>query len=531
MKKALLVLLSLLVTTGLVLAADDTLVNGKFKETKSITVEVYDRANDGGSKPEDNFYTEYIKQGMLRDHNVAVTFVRVPRWTEVQAMNNLLAAGDAPDVCVTYDYPTIVTYANMGGVLDMAPYLTKYKTQLPDLWKLLGDTNIYNNRDPKTGNVWAIEGMRFQNMMTSTFVREDWLKKLNMKEPTTLKEFEAMLVAFKKNATKLLGKDADKMIPFALGVDVGWGIRNMAESFIPEKATDEELYLRGFDDRHLLWPNYKEAVRVANKWYNDGLIWKDFPLYPVGDKTQDNLAKAGYVGAYIGNWDIPYRDGENSIQLSMKKMQGPDAAFIAVDSFKNAAGKYRKFQGATTSDRKLFFPATNKEPVASLLYLNWISKLENRKFLQIGEEGVTHVTNPDKSVKVQAVKGEKIQNSSLNIDYTITINGLDLGDPSVTAKSLALSYAGIDAKYIEKSYLTQRTDDRVAKIYNLGKIDSEEGMGAVETEKRNNMLTQSVVAKTKDFDKVFDAGLKDILDSGVQAIIDERTAKFKQYYK
>jgi putative aldouronate transport system substrate-binding protein len=52
----------------------------RFKETKSITVEVFDRGLDGGrSKPEDNFYTKWIKEGMLRDHNVAVSFVPVGR--------------------------------------------------------------------------------------------------------------------------------------------------------------------------------------------------------------------------------------------------------------------------------------------------------------------------------------------------------------------------------------------------------------------------------------------------------------------
>ncbi len=525
MKKILFVLVSLLVVAGFAFAQGDDLVNGKFKTTKSITVEVYDRSNDGGSKPEDNFYTDFIKKGMLRDYNVEVTFVRVPRWTEVQVMNNLLAAGDAPDICVTYDYPTIQTYADMGGVLDMGPLLAKYKNQLPDLWKLLGDTNIYNNRDPKAGTVYAIEGMRFLNMLTTTFVREDWLKKLKIKEPTNLKEFEAMLKAFKKNAKTLLGADAAKMVPFSIGVDVGWRARNLTESFIPEKATDEELYINGFDDRHLLWPNYKKGIEVLNKWYNEGLVWKDFPLYPVGDKTEDNLMKAGYVGAFIHNWDYPYRDGDNSITASIKKLQGKDAAYIAVDCFKNDAGKYRKFLGATTSDRKIFFPATNDEPVASLMYLNWISRLENHKFLQFGEEGVTHVKNADGSLKIMAAKGDKIMNSGNNIDYTITLNGINLGDAALTAKSLALSYAGIEPKYIEKSYKTQRTDDRVAKVYNLGKIASEEGMGPVETEKRNNMLTQAVVAKTKDFNKVYDAGLKDILASGVQAIIDERRAK------
>lgn len=95
--------------------ASGELVDGKFAETRTITVEVYNRENDGGSDPTNNMYTEYIKQGMLEDHNVQVEFVSVPRWTEVEQINNLLAAGDAPDICVTYDYPTIQTYANMGG--------------------------------------------------------------------------------------------------------------------------------------------------------------------------------------------------------------------------------------------------------------------------------------------------------------------------------------------------------------------------------------------------------------------------------
>ena len=33
-------------------AATAEIVNGKFVETRSITVEIYDRSNDGGTKPE-----------------------------------------------------------------------------------------------------------------------------------------------------------------------------------------------------------------------------------------------------------------------------------------------------------------------------------------------------------------------------------------------------------------------------------------------------------------------------------------------
>jgi len=510
-------------------AGDKDLVNGRFKTTRSITVEIYDRGNDGGSKPEDNFYTDFIKAGMLRDHNIAVTFKPVPRWTEVEALNNLLAAGDAPDVCVTYSFPTIQTYANMGGVLYMAPLLEKYKKDLPNLWKLLGDRNIYWNKDPVTGNVWAIEALLFHNNRTSVFVREDWLKKLNLKEPRSLEEFEAMLKAFKDNAGTLLGAEASKLIPFSMGSDVGWRADILTTSFVPESTQDKELWINGFDDRRLLWPNYKEGIKVLNKWYRDGLIWKDFPLYGPGDKTEDNLMKSGYVGSFIHNWDYPYRDGDNGIHANLKKIVGEDAVYIAIEPFKNDAGKYRKYLSPPI-DRKVFFPTTNKEPVASLLYLDWISKLENRKFLQIGEEGVTHEVLADGVIRTIAARGEKIMNSPTNIDYTITINGLDLGDPALNIKSLSLAYAGVDARFLDKSYMIMRNDSRISPNFNVGQILAEEGMGPALKEKRDNLLNQAIVSPANRFDAVYDSGMQDYLRSGGQAIIDERRQKYEAMY-
>lgn len=511
-------------------AADPEIVNGRFVETRYITVEVYDRSNPGGSPPEDNFYTDFIKEGMLRDHNVVVEFVPVPRWTEVEVLNNLLAAGDAPDICVTYDYPTIQTYANMGGVLDMAPYLEKYKDLIPDLWDWLGEQNLYWNQDPITGTVWAIEARLAHNTRINTFVREDWLNKLGIPEPTTLEEFEQMLYTFRDNAELLLGKDADKMIPYSTSFDVGWRNNYLLTSFVPNDITDKDIYVYGFDDRHLLLPGYKESVRKLNEWYNAGLIWKDFPLYGAGDRTEDNLIKAGYVGAFQHNWDYPYHDGEEGIHNTLRRMVGEDAVFIAVDPFQNDAGLYRKYLPAPI-DRKVFFPSTNDEPLASLLYLNWITKFENRRFLQIGQEGVTHEVLEDGTIKTIAATGDKIMNSPNNIDYTITINGLELGDPELTSRSLALGYAGVDKRFIEKAYMLTNRDTRYEKNVQVGDIVAEQGMGPALKEKRDTLLAQAVVAKPEDFDAVWDRGFQDYLNSGGQAIINERRAKYEQFYE
>lgn len=505
------------------------IVDGKFTKTRKITVEIYDRSNEGGSPPEDNFYTDFIKEGMLRDHNVEVEFIPVPRWTEVDVLNNLLAAGDAPDICVTYSYPTIQSYANMGGVLDMAPLLEANKSMLKDLWDLLGDTNIYWNEDPVTKKIWAIEAIRKEIARINTFVREDWLKKLNIPEPTSLEEFENMLYAFKNNASTLLGSDADKMIPFSTSFDVGWRCNNLLVSFVPDALSDKDSFVYGFDDRQLQWPGVKEAVRVLNKWYNDKLIWQDFPLYGEGDSTEDNLMKAGYVGSIMHNWDYPYQTSVG-IHESLQKLVGPDAAYIAVDPFKNDAGKTKKLTYSSI-DRKVFFPSTNKEPVASLLYLNWISKFENRKFLQIGEEGVTHEVMPDGAIQLINATGDKIMNSGKNLDYTITVNGLDLGDPDLTARSLALAYSGVDARFIQRSYEYGNRNGFAPRNFNVGEIKSQEGMDQVLKEKRNDLYAQAITCKVEDFDKVWDQYYNAYLDAGGRAIQEERKALFEQFYE
>jgi putative aldouronate transport system substrate-binding protein len=551
MKKVLLVLMSCLIvvtslaacgsngstatsttSTNSTTASSGEAVKGKFAETKTISVEVFDRAVDGGTKPEDNFYTKYIKEGMLRDYNIDVKFVPVPRWTEVEAMNNLLASGTAPDVCLTYSYPTVQTYAKMGGILDLNKYLDSNKELLPDMWGLLGDELINWDKEPDTGSIWAIESILFHNKRINTFVREDWLKKLNISEPKTTEEFEAMLKAFKSNASTLLGANADKMMPLSISVDAGWRADQLITSYIPNNYydSDKDFYADDFDDRNLTRPGVKNGFKKLNEWYNAGLIWKDFPLYPAGDKTEDNLLKAGYVGAFIHNWDYPYRNGVDSIDANLKKLVGPDAAFIAVECFKNDAGVYKKILSAN-NDRKIFLPATNKEPVASLLYLNWISKLENRKFLQIGEKGATHEVMADGSVKNLAVTGDKYMNSPYNIDYTITINGLDLGDPALNVKSIALGYADIDARYITKAFDITSKDAYIKKHVNVGAVKAEEGMGPALKEKRNNMFVQAITSTPDKFDATFDNGLKDWLTSGGQAIIDERKAAYDKYYK
>ena len=530
MKKFLALVLAMALLCTLVCTANaaDDFVDGRFTTTHHITVEIYSRNSNDVTN---NVYANYIKEGMLEKYNVEVEFVPVGRWTEVDDMNNLLAAGDAPDVCVTYSYPTIQTYASMGGILDLAPILEEYKEYLGDMWALLEDYNIYYDQDPADGTVWAIEARLAESARINTFIRKDWLDALNLAVPTTEEEFYNCLIAFRDNAELLLGDDADKMIPYSTSTDVGWRNDLLSISYVPEDVSDEVLYINGYDDRHLLYPNYKEGIRTLNKWYNEGLIWKDFGLYT--DSTQeDDYMKAGFVGAFQHNWDYPYRNGEDSIQCNIQRATGnPDAGYVAVDCFPNDAGITRKYL-ADRVDRKVFFPATNDEPLASILYVNFISSVETVTFLQTGKEGVTYDLTEngayDMSGYTLADTDEWYKNSANNIDYTITVNGLYLGD--ATAATTALGYPGIDAETIIIANTYGKSNGRVAGKFSCGNITAEESVGTSLTEKRDSFLTKAIVASVDQFDAVYDAGMEDYLASGGQDIIDERAEKLAAVY-
>ena len=534
---SLVLVLALIAAMGIstAFAADDGFVDGKFTETRHITVEIYNRNNDGGTDPTNNVWTEYLKKGMLEKYNVEVEYVSVGRWTETDDIAQLMADKQAPDISYTYGANTIISYANMvdengnPGVIDLAPYLEEYKDYIGNIVALLGgEDNLYYDKDPATGAVWMIEGVRADTSRITTFIRKDWLDKLGLGLPTTEEEFYNALVAFRDNAETLLGENADKMIPYSTSTDIGWRNDLMSISKVAEDIDDATLFVYGYDDRHLLVPGYKEGIRVLNKWYNEGLVWKDFGLYTDSTVEDDNM-KAGYVGAFMHNWDYPFRNGEDCINLNLQRNVGEDAMFVPIDCFQNADGVTKKFMGAPVgSDRKIFFPATNKEPLASLLYVNFISSEEAIKYLQTGLEGTNYNLTADGAYEILPATGEWVKNSGNNIDYTMTCNGLYLGE--ATGATTALSYPGIPAEIVIQANEFGKNNGRYPAHYNVGTIESETEVGSSLTEKRDELLTKAVTASVEEFDSVYDTIMEDYMNMGGQDIIDERIEKLQEVY-
>jgi putative aldouronate transport system substrate-binding protein len=156
-------------------------------------------------------------------------------------------------------------------------------------------------------------------------------------------------------------------------------------------------------------------------------------------------------------------------------------------------------------------------------YLNWLARFENNNFLQVGPEGITHDI-VDGIPKIKAGTGLWIQNSPQNIDYTIPINGLDLGDPDKNARALVNSYVA-DPQLIIDAYNYSMANSRalpVVPVVLTAAGPYTETLGS----KSDQILVNSIMTSPANFDKTWDEGIADWLASGAQLILDERKAKY-----
>ncbi|MDR3284081.1 MAG: extracellular solute-binding protein [Treponema sp.] len=487
-----------------------------------ITVEIFDRGTDGGkSDPTNNNWTKWIQEKILKDENIKVTFVSVSRWDENTALNNLMAAGNPPDVCLSYSGELIGNYRDLGGLFDMGPYLD---TTLRDLKVFLGPDKalpgrdfIRRNQDTATGKVFSLPARRMNTARLNLFMRKDWLDKLGLPLPTTPQEFYDALVAFKEKDPGNVGKD--KVIPFSMTNDIRWTAGIILESFIDPDISARDYWVTTAADRYFLLPGYKEGFRFLNRMYHAGLIDRDFPLYK-SDDDFFNQVKAGFVGALGHNWDHIYRESPGALADLVKNV--PGAELVPVDCMVSSDGLTRKI-AYDAAGVNYFIPASCKDTDAAMRYINWLARYENYNFLQIGPEGTTHDVI-DGIPKIKSTSGLWIQNSAQNIDYTIHINGLDLNDPDLTARALANAYSW--------------PADMIANAYNIAMTNAAPGPvvpvaltagGAVTqtlVEKGVTLMASSVTCAPANFDKTYDDALKDWLASGAQLVINEKAEKY-----
>jgi putative aldouronate transport system substrate-binding protein len=515
MKRIALALVILLTASMMLFAqAGRTPAPAPLPATGRLTVEVFDRGSDGGrTLAHNNAWTDWIKQKLKRDLNIDITFVPVGRWSENTDIVNLMASSSAPDLCYTYNTDMINAFRDQGGIFDLAPYIDSY---LPDFKKLLGaDPSfpgkqlVYRDQDPRTQRIYSVPSYRTAIAQRNVFIRKDWLDILKLPVPKNMNEFYAALKAFRDKDPGNVGKN--RVVPLGVNADARWGLADFINHFFNTRMTDRDRWIYNIADRNIMVPGYKRGIQEMNKWYNEGLIFKDFPLMTTADDFYNQI-KSGVVGAFCQNWDFPYRTDMNIIVDLRKNVPNADYVPINITNNKDVMDK---------PGLRIFIPAFSPNKDAALKYLNWLAKPENYGYLQLGDAGVTHnMVGGIPQTIAAPPQHPYFMNSPNNIDITMPMNGVELGSDAQNARVLGLSYGTFSPDVISNAYVTAIRGARGPVVWQATTTVNQYSGDL--REKADDLIALAIKARPQDFNRVWDNGIKDWLNSGGQEVLNER---------
>ncbi|HBM80468.1 MAG TPA: ABC transporter substrate-binding protein [Clostridiaceae bacterium] len=486
---------------------------GTTKAHRTLSVEVFDRGKPGQPDLNNNFWTKYINDNFGKQFNATVNFVAVPRAQEIDKLNVLMAANQAPDIAFTYNQGIVYNYVQQGGLAELDSDLKQYGSTLT---KYLGDDVLKYGKF--NGKQYAVPGKRTVLATNNTFIRKDWLDKLGLPLPTTADEFYNDMVAFKeKNPGNVTG-----IIPYGYALNATWpGIGTIFEAFKPSNLTEEQ-YATLQQSNNWNLPKYEQAVQYVNKMYNAGLISPNFATDKDGKMLDADISN-GKVGAFITNWDGPYRTAPGDYANLKKNV--PGAEIVPCDPWANDAVKHPK-QGYSPNGMFIIIPKTSKNTDLAIQYLNWMSDSKNTLFLQNGQEGVDY--NMVDGIPKQTGttnSGDKMMTVANNLDYDLLSNGIELGDQQKNSIAISAGYPGYETD-VENALKISLTDYYEPYYYSIPN-SADAKYNAALTSLSTQMLAKLITAKPSDVDSLYKKLVSQYMTQGGQAVYDEYVKNYK----
>ena len=269
-----------------------------------------------GSEPEPNNRTIFKRLEEQTNVHIDWTAIQSDQWSDKITLN-MSNPNTLTDFVFTADFTdsNLLRYADQGVILNLEdyidnnmPYLQKVFEQYPEYRTMCTDSE---------GHIWALpwieqlgsEKTAIQTIGNMSFINTKWLNFLGLSMPTTVDEFEQVLMAFRDNAASIkaeYGIDGD-IIPMSCIVNNG--------------DQDPSILINGFGegygdadkDRHIAVTNDRKVICAATQQgYRDGLDWLhklyaekliDPECFTQEWSTYVSKGKAGRYGVCF-SWDI-----------------------------------------------------------------------------------------------------------------------------------------------------------------------------------------------------------------------------------
>jgi putative aldouronate transport system substrate-binding protein len=492
----------------------------------SLSVEIFDRGNMPASygSPIDNRWTNYVKDNFAKPANIDLSYVAVPRSQETDKINVMMASRSAPDIIFTYNGSLFANYASQGGLTDLTNLIP---ANAPELQKIWGEEVLRFGR--LEGRQFAIYAKRTWLANSVSYIRKDWLDKIGYKLNTYKGHYaittdDLFTVLQQCIARNVSGKGASNTF--------GWGVFGTGSTAIQSPWTDvrQAFYEQDKITEEMIatlpqfvWPGAKEGFRFINRMYNAGLMDPDFALQKDHQLFMARVAN-GQVGFWTGTdgFGTSETDPQSNF-VYMLYQNNPEAEFVGVNVLNNKTGKPAYRYRYSPTGMIIMIPSFSKAAPQALQYLNWLAQPDKAGDVIFGVEGehyrmLNGIRTP---IDMEYNAKSRMNPGDLAIMYN--------GDPD-PEMDLAVRLIGVSdpLKPLVQAYYDIGNENTWENYTFLKSIESETKYSSNLRAKSDEIYTQSIMARSQDFDAVYDRLVAEYLAIGGQEIIDERIKAYRE---
>lgn len=487
----------------------------RYDEQIEIKIPVYDRGMQGQADVDNNYWTNYVQENFGDKYNIKMTFVPITRKEDVSVFNQLLAAGEQPDILFSYDYPTVMSYYSRGAFQPIDEDILKLYA--PTFYENTKDLSEYAMAD---GERYFLTARRPKDYSWTVVIRQDWLDKAGLQMPKSREEYVEVLRKFKE--LKLGGEDT---IPEAKQL---WNayFPNYAYREYPLSEEDNAMY-SDITVASLTWEPTKKELQYWNQLYNEGLMSKEWML----DKDGSQM-RADFISGKVGVYGFYLSQNPPVVQSLLENV--PDAKLSVIGPYWGTpeggvpAGRAEWPFGMVAGISKKC-----EHPEAVMMYYEWLSQPENLFVMQNGIEGVTYNMEGDIPVLVDNYTGTERLNYNSNKDmWCLVTESKDYGSEENNLAAQKVTYAPAGFEYlIQENYDYYQNDTKQYQYTDFlfdRSIESISQYGETLKSKWEVIQVDLITCKPEEFEAKYEAACKEYLEAGYQAVLDEKAEVYKE---
>lgn len=496
------------------------------EEPVTITMEMFDRGNmdimwidwDAGESILDNKYVNLLKEAALKEINVNIEYVAIPRSEEVTKIQTLMSAQSEPDIFFTYYVDQFLNWVGTGAVADLTDSMETDAGK--ELSAFLGDNALSYGQ--VGGRQYSINGLVYNEARLCSFVRKDLLDKVGV-ELRELDGHYALTAAELEDALVKIKEAGYCEYPYAV-VNMFQCLEPVIGAFVKDEDFDsKEKLIQNTEDSFYLLDGTKEAFRFLNRCYNEGLIHPDFPLY--NEKNIGEMISA--QEAAFWSYSLKWLGKDGAVDLVYQA--DPNAEVVAVEIIQEDGSHARYYRETPVSAYGMV--SSNCENVdAAVKLINWLNTSESAHILtDHGIEGEDFYVDEDGDrIFIADSESEYVGNADMDMWQNNCIcKKSDEDIIRIQRKNYEGVWSDKNLQAYEDFYYIATSEGKEYPVIPDKIIASANEWALSLKENADNLVIGSITCTEDKFDEVYDRYLQIYLDEGGSQVAEERLESYK----